>query len=365
MNLRTVLQQVPDPRGKQGQDYRLWSILSLIVVSLLCGRRGLRAAFFLGRSLNKRQRLALGFMNGKTPCHATLTETLRAIDGRALADALGAVCLVEGEDQRHIAIDGKTMRASKDGDGNATHVLSAFCAGLQSILGNEASRGKGMEIPDALKLLDRLDLKGKDRHWRRDVLSEIDRGEDRRERGATTSCRSRTIRRTYGRISKRLSTSRFSPLVSFESDCEKTHGRIERRSIDVLPAKAAGIEKDWPSVKHICRVTRFRQGKKNGEWKDPEEEVVYLIASLPAGEASPEALLCANRGHWGIEIMHRNKDVILGEDGYTNRSDNAPRNIFSLIGFALKILKSVSPSPTRAIEQFQDDRNKALRLFSG
>ena len=74
--------------------------------------------------------------------------------------------------------------------------------------------------------------------------------------------------------------------------------------------------------------------------------------------------LSANRGHWGIEIMHRNKDVILGEDGYTNRSDEAPRNIFSLIGFALKILKSVSPSPTRAIEQFQDDRNKALRLFA-
>ena len=60
-----------------------------------------------------------------------------------------------------IAIDGKTMRASKDGDGHATHVLSAFCAGLQSILGNEASRGKGMEIPDALKLLDQLDLKDK------------------------------------------------------------------------------------------------------------------------------------------------------------------------------------------------------------
>ena len=105
--------------------------------------------------------------------------------------------------------------------------------------------------------------------------------------------------------------------------------------------------------------------KKNGQWKEPETEVVYLIARFPDGEASSEALLSANRGHWGIEIMHRNKDVILGEDGYTNRSDDAPRNIFSLIGFALKILKSVSPSPTRAIEQFQDDRNKALRLFAG
>ena len=53
------------------------------------------------------------------------------------------------------------MRASKDGDDHATHRLSAFCAGLQSIFGNEASRGKGMEVPDALKLLDQLDLKDK------------------------------------------------------------------------------------------------------------------------------------------------------------------------------------------------------------
>lgn len=97
----------------------------------------------------------------------------------------------------------------------------------------------------------------------------------------------------------------------------------------------------------------------------PENEIVYLIARFPGGEASPEALLNVNRGHWGIEIMHRNKDVIFGEDDYANRSDNAPRNIFSLLGFALKILKSVSPSPTRAIEQSQDDKNKALRLFAG
>ena len=86
--------------------------------------------------------------------------------------------------------------------------------------------------------------------------------------------------------------------------------------------------------------------------------------ALPAA-ASPQALLGVNRDHWRIEIMHRNKDVILGEDGYTNRCDNAPRNIFSLTGFVLKILKSVAPRPTRAIEHFQDDRNRAIRLFSG
>jgi hypothetical protein len=161
MNLKAALEQVPDPRGRQGRDYRLWSVLALIIVSLLSGRRGMKAAFLLGRSLTREQKRQLGFSRGHTPCHATLTETLRVLDAQRLADVLGALSVVDNGDPRHIAIDGKTMRATKDGDGNATHVLSAFCGGLQTVLGHEASHGKGLEIPDALKLLDRLDLTGR------------------------------------------------------------------------------------------------------------------------------------------------------------------------------------------------------------
>jgi hypothetical protein len=159
MELKKVLERIPDPRGRQGRDYRLWSILGLILVSMLCGRRGMKAAFHLGRSLTREQKRQLGFMRGHTPCHATLTETLRILDARAVADILGAVELTDNGDDRHIAIDGKTLRASKDGDGRAEHVLSAFCGGLQTILSHEASRGNGLEIPDALKLLARLDLR--------------------------------------------------------------------------------------------------------------------------------------------------------------------------------------------------------------
>jgi hypothetical protein len=96
----------------------------LIVVSLFCGQRRMLAAFHLGRGLNKRQRLAPVFTKSVTPRHATLTETRRAIDGRARA--LGAACCAEGKDQRHIAIDGKTVRASKDGDGHVTHVAGVL-----------------------------------------------------------------------------------------------------------------------------------------------------------------------------------------------------------------------------------------------
>jgi hypothetical protein len=61
----------------------------------------------------------------------------------------------------------------------------------------------------------------------------------------------------------------------------------------VLPAAAAGIEREWPTVRQICRIKRWRQFKKNGEWQPPQHEVVHLISSLSA--ASPQALLASNR----------------------------------------------------------------------
>ena len=58
---------------------------------------------------------------------------------------------------------------------------------------------------------------------------------------------------------------------------------------------------------------------------------------------SPRALPSVNRDHWGIAIMQRNKEIILGADGYTTRGDNAPRDVFSLPSFARKIQKPVHP----------------------
>jgi hypothetical protein len=92
-------------------------------------------------------------------------------------------------------------------------------------------------------------------------------------------------------MSKRPSRNRFFPLASFDSGIEKAHGRIERRVIDVLPATVAGIDPDWPTVNQVCRVTRWRQRKENGKWQQLQTEIVYLITSLTACQASPKALL--------------------------------------------------------------------------
>lgn len=166
------------------------------------------------------------------------------------------------------------------------------------------------------------------------------------------------------KISKRLLKSRFFPLKLHDTGVDKEHGRIEQRIIDVLPVEAAGIQDDWPTVCQICRVRRVIQHKKGGVWQPATEEIVYLITSLQTDETSPQELLTFNRKHWGIEIMHRNKDVFLREDGCTSRKNNAPHNIFVLHNMVLAIGQSVSLSPTQALEHFQDNKNRAIGLFS-
>lgn len=150
--------------------------------------------------------------------------------------------------------------------------------------------------------------------------------------------------------------SRFSPLCTWDSGVEKAHGRIGRRTIDVLPAAAAGIEREWPknlpcqTLAPVQEIRRVATAATRGRSSHLQHE-----RRLAAGSADQQSQSFGNRDHASQQ------DVILGEDGYTNRCDNAPRNIFSLTGFVLKILKFVAHSPTRAIEQFQDNKNRAIR----
>ena len=96
----------------------------------------------------------------------------------------------------------------------------------------------------------------------------------------------------------------------------------------------------WPTIRCIARVTRNRQHIRAGIVMKSETEITYLISSMT--DATPETILRLNRNHWQIEIMHRDKDVTMGEDHYTNRSDHAPRNIFAITSAAITVLKRIS-----------------------
>ncbi len=47
-------------------------------------------------------------------------------------------------DINHLSLDGKALRGSKDADGKAEHVRSAFCVAMDQSVGPVSSHGKGM-----------------------------------------------------------------------------------------------------------------------------------------------------------------------------------------------------------------------------
>lgn len=370
VSVRSVLRQISDPRGKKGRLHRLEAILGLILLSMLSGRKGMKAAFHLGRSLSRKQLNQLGFRRDlQSPCHATLTETLRVLDPDEMAAVFARITApTSGDDDtdpdpHQIAIDGKTLRASKDGEGKAEHVLSAFCSALEQSVGHISSRGKGREIPDALALLETIDLEGM-------VIT-----------GDAIFCQKSITSRIVGKGGDFLFPVKNNqkdlreeieaafrepvfPLTEWQDPPKLGHGRIDTRRIDLLPVDALTehMRSTWPSVRTIARVTRLRKHVRAGTIVKIETETAYLITSL--SQPDPERILRLNRHHWRIEAMHRDKDVTLGEDSYTNRSNNAPRNIFTLTSAVRTLLKKISRSPTRAIEMVQDNRESAVSFIA-
>lgn len=167
-----------------------------------------------------------------------------------------------------------------------------------------------------------------------------------------------------GRLKRRL-TRRFFPLREWQDPPQLGHGRIDDRRIEILPVEALSehMREQWPTIQSIARINRTRAHVRAGKTVKTQTETAYLITSF--SNPTPQNVLKLNRKHWGIEIMHRDKDVTLGEDRYTNRSDYAPRNIFTLLSAARTMLKRVAKSPTRAIEIMQDRRQSAISLITG
>ena len=136
-----------------------------------------------------------------------------------------------------IAIDFKTLRGIKDDEGKAEHVLSAFCAALEQSVGHTSSCDKGRKIPDALRLLETIDLEGlvvtgDAIFYQKSITSRIvekngdylfpvmDNQKDLREE-IETAFREPVF-----------------PLTEWQDPPRTGHGRIELRQTDLLPRRS-------------------------------------------------------------------------------------------------------------------------------
>jgi predicted transposase YbfD/YdcC len=157
-----LLATIPDPRKPRGLIHPLSAVLSLAVVAMLAGMKSLEAIAQFGRDRGNGLAFALGFRRGKTPAKSTLSEIFRALDCDAFEAALCAwvQARLDAGDPA-IALDGKTLRGSRDGAVPGVHLLAAFVPASAAVLAQLRVDAKTNEHKAALQLLGILPLAGR------------------------------------------------------------------------------------------------------------------------------------------------------------------------------------------------------------
>ena len=158
-SLWQALASVPDHRRSAGKRYPLASLLLIWIAALLSGRRDQLGIVRWGRRLSREALQAIGISRNRVPAPSVWCELFQGLDIGALERALGN--RVRGEQPAgHVAIDGKRLRGSATAQAPGVHLLAAFSATLQGVIGQLRVAPEANEITAALQLLKTLPLDG-------------------------------------------------------------------------------------------------------------------------------------------------------------------------------------------------------------
>jgi DDE_Tnp_1-associated len=165
--LLAALEQIPDPRRRQGRRYPLVPLLLFSVLAVLAGATSYRGILVFIAVHRERLNGVFGATLRRAPAVNTLRALFQALDPAALEAAfrqqareLSKAAPTPG--RRVVALDGKALKRSFDhlNDKAAAHVLSAFACEAALILAHQEVGGAPEEIPAVQALIAALGVRG-------------------------------------------------------------------------------------------------------------------------------------------------------------------------------------------------------------
>ena len=164
--LREQLGRLPEPRGGRRQLHPLPTVLTIALAATLAGARGYLAISEYAARLTQTQlkRLRAYFDRRQqrfvAPSEPTFRRVLQQVDPVALEQAFSAWVQASAPADEPLAIDGKTLKGARRGDGRQTHLLAALFPRQGTVLAQRAVETKSNEIPALRELLDPLSIEG-------------------------------------------------------------------------------------------------------------------------------------------------------------------------------------------------------------
>src|SRR5262249_3484240 len=163
LSLLDVLADIPDPRQRRGIRHPLSAILGLAVLAMLSGCKSYQAIAQFGRDKGFALAHLLGCRRGKTPTKATYSILFRRLDVAAFEAALArwVASRLSDEQTAVLALDGETLRGSRDGAVPGHHLVTAYAVKAAAVLAQVRVDAKTNEHKAALQLLGIVPVAGR------------------------------------------------------------------------------------------------------------------------------------------------------------------------------------------------------------
>jgi predicted transposase YbfD/YdcC len=348
-HLLAYLATVTDPRARAGRRHPLVAILMLAAAAVLAGARSIAAVAEWAADAPQPVRAALGTrhdpLTGRwvwaVPTETTIRRTLARVDPEALAAAIGAWLADRdrpgqpGQHRRAVAVDGKTLRGAKRGDGRQVHLLAAMDHATRTVLAQRQVDGAPGEVPAFQPLLADLDLAG--------VVVTADALQTHADAAEflVTGKQAHyllTVKANQPTLLDRCARLPWHRIPVLDRTRDRGHGRVELRTLKAVTVHHFG----FPHTAQVIQVTRKVRDLGTRRWRTV---VVYAVTSLTFAQASPARLADLIRGHWAIENgLHYVRDVTFAEDASQVRTGTAPQVMAALRNLAIGVLSHAGPA---------------------
>jgi hypothetical protein len=159
--LMQLLNSIEEPRKPRGIRHPISTVLAIAFCAALSGARSFTAIAEWAQSLSKDVLRKMGAKRPQPPSEPTIRRVLQSIDAEKLDARISEWMIAQVPlAGKTLAVDGKTLRGTRDGDQRPLHLLSAILHQEGVVVGQLAVGEKTNEIPKLKELLEPLDLAG-------------------------------------------------------------------------------------------------------------------------------------------------------------------------------------------------------------
>ena len=322
-----------DPRVERCKQHNLLDIIILSILAVLSGAESYDSIELFGKQNLSFLKQFLQLKND-IPSHDTINRVFQLLNPRQFERCFISWAQSLKEDgilERVIAIDGKTVRGTKDSFHHRSplHSVHAWSVENGICLAQIKCAEKSNEISAIPEILDLLDVKGSiitiDAMGTQTAIAEkiIDKEGDY----------ILAVKGNQGSLQQEVHTTCKRCRAVFDSGTvEKGHGRIETRRCEVFE-KGWIVDPDnrWKKLNSVIKITSIREFANKTETQER-----FYISSLNTDSNFNKYI----REHWAVENnLHWTLDMTFREDEQRKRANHAAANFAIIRKIVLNLLK--------------------------